>query len=48
MNALRKDKWEVVRFPGYTYHDLESDAIGMQQEGGQTYKLSPESVNLNK
>lgn len=23
MNALRKDKWEVVRFPGYTYDDFE-------------------------
>ncbi len=23
MGALRKDKWEVVRFPGYTYENLE-------------------------
>lgn len=23
MDALRKDKWEVVRFPGYTYQDMK-------------------------
>lgn len=24
MNALRKDKWAVVKFPGYTYDDFDS------------------------
>lgn len=23
MDALRKEKWAVVQFPGYTYNDLD-------------------------